>query len=256
MISLYLIFIIFVLSINFFYIEIQIIMIDRVVKTVKTILNTEGRGNVKPSQLDLIINNVIFEIFENNLFERNRLLNRENRGLAGSDLDNVAKKLLERIQHYLTEGDLTYVNGRFTFPADLRYLDTVNYFDTEIELVRNNREFKLIKNLKETSPNEDYPIGLKQGSHLKVLPITIIDNVTASYLRNPLQAKWTYTVLEGVELFNPSANDYQDIDIHPSEEDNVIIRVLQKMGINLKEKDIQEIMTREQMNEFNEKNTN
>lgn len=231
-------------------------MIDRVVQVVKTVLNTDGRGNVSPKETDLIINNVVIEIYEENLFERNRLLNRQNRGLVNADLDNVATKLLERIQHYLTDGDLTYSNGAFNFPSDLRYLDAVFYNNEEVELCKNNKEFKLLKNLKETSPNESYPIGLKHGTAIKILPETIVSDVTVSYLRNPAQAKWTYVVIDGVEMFNPSANDYQDIDIHPGDEDDIIMRVLQKFGINLKEKDLQEIMSREKATEFNVNNTN
>lgn len=231
-------------------------MIDRVVQVVKTVLNTDGRGNVSPKETDLIINNVVIEIYEENLFERNRLLNRQNRGLVNADLDNVATKLLERIQHYLTDGDLTYSGGTFNFPSDLRYLDAVFYNNEEVELCKNNKEFKLLKNLKETSPNESYPIGLKHGTAIKILPETIVGDVTVSYLRNPAQAKWTYVVIDGVEMFNPSANDYQDIDIHPGDEDDIIMRVLQKFGINLKEKDLQEIMSREKATEFNVNNTN
>jgi len=231
-------------------------MIDKIFQTVKTVLNTDGRGNVSPREFDLILNNVVLEKFEENIFERNRLLNKQNRGLVNNDLDNVATKLLERIQHYLTDGDLTYNSGKFDFPSDLRYLDAIFYDDEEVELCKNSKEFKLLKNLKETAPDNSYPIGLKNGKAVKILPETIIDNVTVSYLRNPLIAKWTYVVLDGVEIFNPSANDYQDIDIHPGDEDDVIIRVLQKFGINLKEKDLQEIMSREKVGEFNEKNTN
>lgn len=231
-------------------------MIDRVVKVVKTVLNTDGRGNVSPKETDLIINNVVIEIYEENLFERNRLLNRQNRGLVNADLDNVATKLLERIQHYLTDGDLSYSSGKFNFPSDLRYLDAVFYNNEEVELCKNSKEFKLLKNLKETTPDENYPIGLKNGSAIKILPETIKDSVTVSYLRNPIQAKWTYVIIDGVEMFNPSASDYQDIDIHPGGEDDVIMRVLQKFGINLKEKDLQEIMSREKATEFNVNNTN
>lgn len=232
-------------------------MIDRIFQTVKTLVNTDGNGNFKPKSFDLLLNNVVLEKFEELLFEVNRLVNRQNRGLVNGGLENVADKVRERIQHYLVEETtLVYENSKFTLPANLRYFDTVFYLNEAIELCNNNMEFKLISNLKNTAPEGDYPIGLKQGNTIKVAPSTIITNVTATYLRNPLQAKWTYQIIDGVEIFNPSANDYVDVDIHPGDEDDVILRVLKKFGINLKEKDIQEITSREEINEFTAKNTN
>jgi len=77
-----------------------------------------------------------------------------------------------------------------------------------------------------------------------------VGSVTVSYLRNPVQAKWTYTIIDGVEVFNPSALDYVDVDIHPSEEDDIIIRVLQGFGVELKEQDIQQLTQADKLTEF------
>lgn len=231
-------------------------MIDRIYQTVKAIANTDGDGNVKPKTLNLILNNVVSEKYEELLFEVNRVVNRQNRGLISGGLENITAKLRERIQHYLIEDVLTYADGKFTLPSDLRYFDAVFYNNEEVELCRNNREFKLIENLQNTSPDNDYPIGLKQGNTVKILPATIVEDLPVAYLRNPLQAKWTYQVIDGEEIFNPSANDYQDIDIHPGDEDDIIMRILKKIGVNLKEKDLQEHAMRDEINEFQAKNTN
>lgn len=231
-------------------------MINRIKQTVTTILNTDGRGNVKPSELNVIVHNGVLELYEEMLFEVNQLMNRQNRGLVNGGLENTTEKVREKIQYYLTTTTLSYSGDSFILPSDLRYFDAPFYNDELIDLCKNNREFKLLANVSHTTPTEEYPIGLKQGNTLKVLPTTIEEDVTLSYLRNPLEAKWTYIKANGVELFNPSAADYQDVDIHPGQEDNLIIKVLEKFGINLKEKDVQEAMQRAKVNEFNEKNAN
>lgn len=231
-------------------------MIDRVIQTVKTLLNTDNHGNVSPKEINFIVNNVVLENFEELLFEVNRLMNRQNRGLISGNLDNTVDKIREKIQYYLTTKDMVYANNVFVLPTDLRYFDGVFYMNKMIELVNNNKEFNLIANVRHTSPTEDYPIGLKEGNLLKVLPTTIIDNVTVSYLRNPLQSKWTFILIDGVEIFNPSATDYVDIDIHPADEANVIMNTLKKFGVNLKEKDIVEYIQREQSQDLNETQAN
>lgn len=231
-------------------------MVNNVFETVKKLVNADSAGNFSPKAFDLLLHNSVLEKYEELLFEVNRLLNKQNRGLLSGGLENTATKHREKIQYYLKESNLTYADGKFTLPADLRYFDALFFNNEEIELCRNNSEFKLIESVKNTTPDENYPIGLRQGNTVKILPTTIVSNVNVSYLRNPIPAKWTYVVIDGVEIFNPSASDYKDIDIHPSDEDDIIIRVLKKFGINLKEKDIQEITSRDEINQFTSNNTN
>ena len=82
-----------------------------------------------------------------------------------------------------------------------------------------------------------------------------IQSVTLSYLRNPIEAKWTYTIVDQVEMYNPSKSDFKEIDIHPSEEADLILRVLQSFGINLKEPELQKVTEQIKTSEFNKEIT-
>jgi len=231
-------------------------MIDRVYQTVKMLANTEVRGNFKPADFDKALYLVILEKFQDYPFDLNRALNRQNRGLIGNGLENMPDDILEKMQHYSTDAILDFNGGKFTIPADVRDIDAVMYLDkNEVVLAKNTAQFNHIANFKHTAPTIDYPIGLRAGNKIKVLPATIIDNVTLYYLRNPLIPKWTYVMLDDVEMFNPSAGDFQDIDMHPSEEDDIVTRVCIKMGINLKEPDLEASATRKESEKFNQENT-
>jgi hypothetical protein len=61
-------------------------------------------------------------------------------------------------------------------------------------------------------------------------------------------------VINGSELFNPSASDFQDIDLHPSEENNVVMRTLKRFGVNLKEEDLYKATATEETQDFNQDN--
>lgn len=226
-------------------------MLNRLHLTVKTYLNTEGRGNVKPSKIDLIVHNKVLGKFEELLFDVNRLVNRQNRGLVNGALENTVEKVREKIQHYLEVKEVSKTGDTFEIPKELRYFDAILYNNNLIELSRNNRDFYLSKK----EADEVYPIGLKASNTIRVHPDTI-DEVSISYLRNPIKAKWTYTVIDGVEMYDPSKSDFSEIDIHPSEESDLVIRVLQGLGVNLKEQDIQAITERHKANSFNQENTN
>lgn len=232
------------------------ISVDRVYKTVLMFANSDIRGNVKPTDLRLALYDVVNEIVEEYFYEVNRMLNRENRGLINGGFENIPDRIREKILYFLKEDvALTYAAPYFELPTDLRYIDSVFYqYDDEIEFCKHNKEFKLLLKYADTLPTNTNPIGLRVGNKIKIAPTTITSHVRISYLRNPLIPNWTYTVVGGAELFNPSAPDFQDIDLHPSEENKVVLMTLQRFGINLKEQDLVQVTASKENSEFNQDN--
>lgn len=232
-------------------------MIDRVYQTVKMLANSDVRGNMKPADFDKALYNVMTEKFEEYPFELTKYLNRQNRGLVGDGVENLPDIIREKLEHFLTSGLLTYANGKFTIPANFHYLDSIIYNGlSELSICKNISEFNQLRRFRHTQPSIDFPIGFKINNTIEVLPAAIIDKVTAYYLRKPLVPKWTYLVIEDVEVFNPDALDFQDIDMHASEEDDIVSRLCVKFGINLKEQDLQMAGNNDEMQEDNKKNAN
>lgn len=227
------------------------VSINRIHRTIKALSNTDSVGNAKPEIIDSFVNQSVLELYEELFFEVNRLINRQNRGLLNTVLESTTEKIRERIQHYLTSRKITSDSNVFVIPKEVRYFDTVLYKKTFVEQTKNNKEFLLSRD----TVTEDYPICLKTTNLLTVLPETVRE-ITISFLRNPIATKWTYRIINGVPVFDNSKNDFYDVDIHPSCEDDLIIRTAQKLGLNLKEKDIQAFTQREELREFNQEATN
>ena len=232
------------------------ISVDLVYKTVLMFANSDIRGNVKPTDLRLALYDVVNEIVEEYFYEVNRMLNRENRGLINGGFENIPDRIREKILYFLKEDVvLNYAAPYFELPTDLRYIDSVFYQDdNEVEFCKHNKEFKLLLKYADTLPTNTNPIGLRVGNKIKIAPTTIISHVTISYLRNPLIPNWTYTVVGGAELFNPSAPDFQDIDLHPSEENRVVLATLKRFGVNLKETDLTQMTAAREQIDFNQDN--
>lgn len=225
------------------------ISIDRVYKTILTLANSDIRGNVTPSELKLLVNDVVNEIYEEYPFELSRQVNRQNRGLVNGGSENTADMIREKMNYFLQNASLNFVTSLFQLPSNLRYIDSIWYNNSvEIEKSKSLKEFKLVNS------KIDCPIYLHQGTTITVSPSSIVSNVSISYKRKPLVANWTYRVVSGAEIFNPSASDFQDIDLHPSEENNVILRTLLRFGINLKEKDLQEITQNQETKDYQQDN--
>ncbi|MGH2666036.1 hypothetical protein [Flavobacterium sp.] len=224
--------------------------IDRIFQSVKALANTDGRGNFKPSTFNLHLYNSILEKFEGYVYDINQEVNRENRGLINGGLENIPDKIRQKVAHFLKSGTITHASGLYALPEDLRYFDTiVDGTDNMFETCKDMNEFNIIKSVNAAA---QYPIYIKIGTNIKVAPSTITGNLIIYYLRNPLYPKWTFTVVDNAELFNPSAGDFQDVDMHPSEEDDLVIRVCQKFGISLKEPDLQASMQNQEQIEFNQ----
>ncbi len=197
------------------------------------------------------------EKFEEYPFELTKYLNRQNRGLVDNGSENLPDIIRAKMEHFLTSGLLTYATGKFSVPANFHYLDSITYNGlSEISICKNISEFNQLRRFKHTQPSTDFPIGFKINNTIEVLPTTIIDNVTAYYLRKPLIPKWTFVVINDVEVFNPDALDFQDIDMHASEEDDIVSRLCVKFGINLKEQDLQMAGNNDELQEDNKKNAN
>ncbi|CAL2094777.1 hypothetical protein [Tenacibaculum sp. 190524A02b] len=227
------------------------VSVDKVHKVIKALSNTESIGNTKPESIDLFINQSVEEMYEELFFDVNRAVNRQNRGLINTGLESTVEKIREKQQHYLEIKVLQSGSGIFNLPTDLRYFDTLYYDKSIVELCKSYKEFLLSKE----NASFEYPIGLKASNTITIYP-DVIKDIQITYLRNPIPAKWTYLNYNGAALFDPSKLDFRNIDIHPSAIDDLVIKVLNKLGINLKEKDIIAVTQREELREFNQESAN
>lgn len=230
-------------------------MIDRVYKFIQTVSNNELNGNISPQEFKLMVNNSVNELAEESLHEMKKEMGREQRYGKTFSIENITKKLREKIMHYYQDADVVISGGTYTLPEDLRYIDMVECDGIDAEPAFDRSRFKAIQKFIDTAPTGSDPLYLHTGGKLEVAPDSVIE-VKVFYLRNPKQANWTYYVVKGVEIFNPDAADFQDIDIHPSEEYQLTIRLLQKLGINLKEEQLSQYGLSKEGNDFQKENAN
>lgn len=229
-------------------------LIDRIYKKVKTFVNTDVRGNVTPVEFNLFLHDAIQERQNELVGLINQHQNRANRGLSGSGLENLAENHREKLQHYLELAiTTTNTNGQITLPDNVVYIDLItNNQDIEFEQCSNYKEFKTLK------PNAitDFPLSIRFGKIIETYPIAKTQSINISYIRKPIIPNWTYQVVSGNELFNSDHPNFRDADAHPSEEDTLVVKVLKRFGINLKENEITAIASQtEQTNNQQELTT-
>ena len=85
-------------------------MIDQIYRLLLTIINKELRGNVSPSEFNLIAKQVQEEIFRGYFEDHNRDTYRKKRGMTDTSYGDLPFLQRQRIQEFETSGELTH-NG-------------------------------------------------------------------------------------------------------------------------------------------------
>tara|TARA_R110002060_G_scaffold77351_1_gene88701 strand:+ start:24402 stop:25397 length:996 start_codon:yes stop_codon:yes gene_type:complete len=117
----------------------------------------------------------------------------------------------------------------------------------KVERVSQNKIFNLTSsNL--TSPNKQYPAYTLDGlsgtnqEFITVYPETIQNqgDIQVQYIRYPKDPKWTYISIgaQGSPIFNSSQPDYQDFELPLSDEPMLVAKILQYVGIEIRESDV------------------
>ena len=122
---------------------------------------------------------------------------------------------------------------------DFYRLGTVIYDDT-IEMQRVQRNDLLYVNKSPlTKPTKKYPLYIYEEEKLYVYPETITTGVSASFVRKPKDVIWNFTASPQTNytyLYNP--NTSQQFELMPSEQTNVITKILMYSGVVIKDPQI------------------
>lgn len=212
-------------------------MIDNVRKTVHDFLEKDNRGWISPERFNRYAYLAQLEVFEDYFFQYNRWLNLQNNRQSNTGYSDIPKNIREKLDMFQKEATLTYVDPIFQPPADSYRILDVYANDERVDEV-SQRRIRLLNKSNHTAPSASYPVHVRLENDIKVYPLTIVTNVVANYIRIPATPKWTYTVVNGDPLFNPSSVSYQDFEIHPSDETNLIIKILEYSGVTVREIEI------------------
>jgi len=140
----------------------------------------------------------------------------------------------------------------FKLPDDWYYINFIRYGGTaEVEKIHNN-QIMLAANSVLTAASTTYPIYYQQDNYLTVSPETIINQITAYYVRYPKTPKWTYQALaanDGDPIFDAGKPDYQDFELPLSDSTTLVFKILQYAGVNIREEQVTKFGELEEVSE-------
>jgi hypothetical protein len=211
--------------------------VNTVYRTVLLIINKEQRGYLTPDEFNRTAAQVQLEIFNEYFDDLNQQLRVPSNDTEYSDR---IKNLEEKIAIFQTDGTCSPITGGFSIPSVSNFykLGTVIYNnDKEVQYIQPNELLEL--NLSPlTKPSLYWPVYTYKNFVIKVYPTTITSGISCTYIRKPLDPIWNFTS-------NPPNYNYvytsvgsQDFELHPTEQVNIITRILLYSGIIIKDPQI------------------
>ena len=219
------------------------VSIDTVYQKVLAIANKEQRGYITPQEFNLFADQAQMDIFEQYFYDINQF------GRApGNDTDysDMLTLLEEKIAIFeKNHVDMSSVSGTTaTLPTDVYRLGTVFYNNgsnsIKIEKVK-AKEVELMNQTALYAPSSARPVYVRKNATQLIIypssssPSYATSTLNCHYVAKPATPKWTYTVVVGKALHNSSASDFQGFELHSSEEEKLVIKILQLAGVSIKD---------------------
>lgn len=224
------------------------INVDTVYRTVLLIINKEQRGYITPDEFNKTATQVQLTIF-NEYFES---LNQQIR-VPDNDTEysDRVKNLQEKIAIFQTDGTCLPTIGGFNIPTVTNFykLGTVIYNDDkEIQYVQPNELLEI--NLSPiTKPSKYWPVYTYKDLIIKVYPApSITDTITCTYLHKPANPVWNFTLGENGQYIYSEASSVQ-FELHPTEQVNLITKILLYSGIVIRDPQIIQIASQQAQTE-------
>jgi len=230
------------------------INVNKVYRVVLSILNKEQRGYLTPDQFNRLARQAQLDLFEKSFYDYNRQLSKRNIQGVNSEYGDIADNIEEKIDLFAESATQSIVAGVFSAPSDLYRTIQLVKTDrlTEIEKVKKS-EYVYLASSKLTQPTVEFPVYYFDNQQFNVLPNTLSQCVI-DYIRRPEDPAWAFTLGNGGSYVYDAANS-QDFEIHESDENDLVLKVLALAGVIIKDPTVIQVAQQQEVSNINQENS-
>ena len=211
------------------------ISVDKVYKTVLSILNKESRGFLTPDEFERIASQVQLDILDQNFYDYNKAVVRASRGRAVQDYGNIPEKIQHKIDPFYAAADITLTNGIGTLPTDLYKTINISITNKTIQLEKVNKStLSYLLSSPLTKPTTSFPVYYQRATDIIVEPALsdgswTLGNLLIEYVKTPVDVNWNHTVGSSGEL--TATDPMTDFTLHESDRVQLILGILKYAGL-------------------------
>ena len=235
------------------------ISVDSVYQKVLALANKEQRGYITPQEFNLFADHAQMDIFRQYFYDLDQLKRQTGSGYESkyhleekislfSSFDNISSV-------YNIEGDISF-SGFEDFYKLISVRVDYGHGEKQASYV-SQKEYSsyssspLIQNSGKIAPYYVYTQDTgSYGGKIRVYPYADpnSDLVKIDYIRKPKKPNWTYVIVNENAMFNPSVDvGWYDFELHDSEENLLVIKILQLAGINIKDGSLVQLAAQEEI---------
>jgi len=222
--------------------------IDTVYQKVLATANKEQRGYITPQEFNLFADQAQKEILDQYFYDINQFGRIPGNNTEYSDMLDLLNEKLSILEVRVTnEGVASGIYDYQTQLPDVYRIGSIMVSGgIEIEEVNNNEYYNL-RSSPLTQPSLTRPIYVNRIDGLNIYP-SGIDSIDISYIKTPTTPNWSYVVVNGYAQFNGGPSE--DFELHPSEENNLVLKILQLSGIVMKDVGLYQVAAQEEMKDI------
>ena len=241
------------------------VSVDTVYQRVLALANKEQRGYIPPVKFNLYANQAQMDIFEQYFYDRSQFGRRSgNQTMYADPIDILEEKIeiFHRAETLINTSDpinifdlqnLTedyYRLAKVITKGDALKGDTLgnNEHGNIVEKLTHSK-FELVKRSSLIKPSLLRPVYYLKDTSIILEPDTI-GSIEINYIRKPKNVVWQGTSV-GDQLVYASGTDFE---LHISEEENLVSRILQMSGIAIQRPDLQQAGAVDKQTTFQEQN--
>ena len=215
------------------------INVDRIYQRVLTLANKEQRGYITPQEFNIFANQAQMDIFEQYFYDLNQFKRTPGNDTMHADMVDILEEKISVFEVTASLGVVANPNGVAgnlnTLPRFYR-LSSVRSGNTIMESV-SRKDFRMFPNSPLAAPTATRPIYMIDtiNSVIQIAGDDALTTADIDYIQSPNLVNWTYVVVGEKALYNANANDAQNFELHPSEETELVLKILALAGFTLKD---------------------
>lgn len=222
------------------------INVDTVYQKVLALLNKEQRGYLTPQEFNLLGDKAQREIFESYFAQPSEKIVKDLN-------DDTLDMLPEKLQHHRALFTTSNVNASTLTISTLYKIDYVRYTNTDnrVRVAKevSETDFHMAQLNPLTAPTRTNRYYTRTSSiQISLFPggnLTAINSIQAEGWALPTSPNWAYVVVNDKALFN--ANSAVNFDLHDSEEEHLVNRILELSGVIVQKPGLIEIAKSDRM---------
>ena len=232
--------------------------VDRIYQRVLVLANKEQRGYITPQEFNLLANQAQMDTFEQYFYDLNQFRRLNGNDTVHSDMVTMLEEKISQFQEARGSdfmSQLTPNGDGFELPDNLYRLDQIRLGSVQCERL-NVRDYNEVRFSPLTKPTPTRPIYTLRGSGIliinngNIVDITevndngdLVNPCNMVMIRRPNQVNWGFIMVGGVAMYNDGLST--NFELHPSEETDLVIKILTLAGIIIKDQGLYNIGAKE-----------